>query len=219
MIDRDKKKPPLPSMPLGSAGRFIAGYFWFILKNIAGWTMILSSLVIGPLIPGPGGIPLFLLGFALISFPGKRRLTSRVLRGRPISLRSRRTRIAVIAVAVILPAGLYVLDRYLPAPKRIPPLNPVSLAGAYLLAVVAVGLLAILFLLGLNLLLKIIPRGRRRVRPWLRHRGIRLLPPRYRLWFHPDGRCERHSVREEIVEIHERHHERIRAMWRRIRLR
>jgi hypothetical protein len=40
--------------------------------------------VAGPLVPGPGGIPLFLIGFALISFPGKRRLTARVLRGKPV---------------------------------------------------------------------------------------------------------------------------------------
>ena len=44
---------------------------------------ILLSFVAGPLVPGPGGIPLFLIGFTLISFPGKRRLTARVLRGTP----------------------------------------------------------------------------------------------------------------------------------------
>jgi len=34
-------------------------------------------MVMGPLVPGPGGLPLFLIGFGLITFPGKRRITAR----------------------------------------------------------------------------------------------------------------------------------------------
>src|SRR5688500_232144 len=61
----------------------LAAWFWFILKNVLGWLMILSTPFLGP-IPGPGGIVLFIVGFGLVSFPGKRRVTARMLRGRPI---------------------------------------------------------------------------------------------------------------------------------------
>jgi len=33
---------------------FFAGYFWFILKNVIGWTLMLSALPIGIVVPGPG---------------------------------------------------------------------------------------------------------------------------------------------------------------------
>src|SRR6476646_3617405 len=64
--------------------RYFADYFWFILKNVIGWIFILASPVLGVTLPGPGGIPVFLIGFALVTFPGKRKLTSRVMRGRPL---------------------------------------------------------------------------------------------------------------------------------------
>src|SRR6476620_11216075 len=77
--------PLPPRAPASTRGqRFLASRYWLVLKNVLGWTLILLSFVAGPLVPGPGGIPLFLIGFALISFPGKRRLTARVLRGRPV---------------------------------------------------------------------------------------------------------------------------------------
>src|SRR5687768_4928245 len=57
-------------------------YFWFVLKNVLGWIFILGSLPVGLAVPGPGGIPLFLIGFALVTFPGKRRITTHVMRGR-----------------------------------------------------------------------------------------------------------------------------------------
>src|SRR3954451_13184234 len=65
---------------------FFSDYFWFIFKNVIGWLLILSSLPIGVALPGPGGIPLFLIGFALVTFPGKRQLTSRVMRGRGLPI-------------------------------------------------------------------------------------------------------------------------------------
>src|SRR6476660_8147226 len=74
------------SSPLSRRQRFLKSWFWFILKNILGWVLILAAFAAGPLVPGPGGIPLFLIGFALITFPGKRRLTARVLRGRPLRI-------------------------------------------------------------------------------------------------------------------------------------
>src|SRR6185436_11852003 len=69
--------------------QFFTSYFWFIVKNVIGWIFILGSLPIGIALPGPGGIPLFLIGFALVTFPGKRRLTARVLRGRRMQLEAR----------------------------------------------------------------------------------------------------------------------------------
>src|SRR5689334_23334480 len=55
-----------------------ANWFWFVVKNVIGWLLILTAMVMGPLVPGPGGLPLFLIGFALITFPGKRRITARI---------------------------------------------------------------------------------------------------------------------------------------------
>src|SRR5687767_15333894 len=36
---------------------------WFVVKNVIGWALIVSAFPLGALIPGPGGIPLFLIGF------------------------------------------------------------------------------------------------------------------------------------------------------------
>src|SRR5215831_17303789 len=65
---------------------FLTGYFWFIFKNVIGWILILSSPVLGVTVPGPGGLPAFLIGFGLVTFPGKRKLTSRVMRGRGLPI-------------------------------------------------------------------------------------------------------------------------------------
>ena len=65
---------------------FLSGYFWFIFKNVVGWILILSSPVLGLTFPGPGGAPAFIIGFALVTFPGKRKLTSRVMRGRGLPI-------------------------------------------------------------------------------------------------------------------------------------
>ena len=88
--------PPPPAAPpaqldyatpgLLGMHRYFADYFWFILKNVIGWTFILASPVLGVALPGPGGIPVFLIGFALVTFPGKRKITSRVMRGKPLRL-------------------------------------------------------------------------------------------------------------------------------------
>src|SRR5260221_2403532 len=79
--------PAAADAAMGSGARRpsrVLGYLWLVLKNVIGWVMILGSGPVGLAVPGPGGIPLFLIGFALISFPGKRRLTARVLKGKPI---------------------------------------------------------------------------------------------------------------------------------------
>jgi hypothetical protein len=66
---------------LGGNPGFFAEYFWFMVRNLVGLVFVVGAMVLGPL-PGPGGIVLFLIGFGLIAFPGKRRLTVRTLRGR-----------------------------------------------------------------------------------------------------------------------------------------
>src|SRR6476620_4415236 len=103
--------PPHPE-PLPSRGqRFLASYYWLVLKNVIGWLLILASFVAGPLVPGPGGIPLFLIGFALVSFPGKRRLTARVLRGRPVHFPPWPFAFVALVTALAVPALVLPLAR------------------------------------------------------------------------------------------------------------
>src|SRR2546423_11001252 len=56
----------------------IKDWVWFLVNNIIGWVLILLAWPVGLALPGPGGLPMFLIGFALITFPGKRHLTARV---------------------------------------------------------------------------------------------------------------------------------------------
>lgn len=165
--------------------RFGGKYLWFLLKNVLGWILIIGAVITGPL-PGPNGLPMFLVGFALITFPGKRRLTSRVLRGRRVGLRSWRYYV-LGALASISISGLGVL--FLEQSARVGHLVRGLKSG--LGAEVAFGVLTLLgmsvviilpFLV--NGLLMAMPRIRRHVRPALRKMGIHLLPPR---WYrHPD---------------------------------
>lgn len=169
--------PPLESR----AQRFFAGYSWLILKNLIGWPLILTSFVAGPLVPGPGGIVLFLIGFALVTFPGKRKLTARVLRGRRIRLRGRSLMLAIVGLALIVPALVLMLEvhhlQWLPSGFSDSPSRGLA---SYLAGVVVTGLAACGAVLLLNLLLRAMPPIRRRVRPWLRRHRIHLLPPRRR---------------------------------------
>src|SRR3712207_1367483 len=71
---------------------------WFVLKNILGWVLILGAFPLGALIPGPGGIPLFLIGFGLITFPGKRHFTARLMRGIPVTRDSRLFAFAIVSL-------------------------------------------------------------------------------------------------------------------------
>jgi hypothetical protein len=155
------------------------------LKNLIGWALILVALVAGPLVPGPGGLPLFLVGFALISFPGKRRLTARVLRGRPVGFRPAPFVLICAAAALIAPALVLLAVRHRPrwlAQARAGALarGPVAVAALYLIVGAVAWVLVRLTPHALNVLLGITARARRKFRPWLRHHRIRLLPPRWR---------------------------------------
>jgi glycosyltransferase 2 family protein len=186
---------------------------WFILKNLIGWLLILSSFPLGAFIPGPGGIPLFLIGFGLITFPGKRRLVARVLRGRPIPAGSRLFKVAAVLLAVVLP-GLALL--YLLKSGRIGRewlhAHPWIVAGAYVVLAMLLTWVGIHSRGVLNRLIARIPKIRRKVRPWLRRKGIDLLPRRRRKRI---VRQDGHGIQDdpEIIEIHERHMNRMRRGW------
>jgi len=169
-------------LPRRSRGqRFLTSRYWLILKNVIGWVLILLSFAAGPLVPGPGGIPLFLIGFALISFPGKRRLTARVLRGKPVRFRG--GPFVLISLGVALSAAALALPL---ARSRSPWLatqtskSPLALAVLYVITVAVIWLIARFTPHVLNLLLRLIAAARHKFRPWLRRHHIRLLPPRWR---------------------------------------
>lgn len=194
----------------------VATWTWFLLKNLIGWVLIVSAFPLGAFIPGPGGIPLFLIGFGLVSFPGKRAITARVLRGRRVPRDSRAFQYVVAVLAALLPAAVfvYLVQSGVIEFRRTRHFGLV-VASVY---VVSAGLIwwAGLHSYGLlNWLLARVPRMRRKIRPWLRRVGIDLLPPRRRRWglVLRDG----HVVREtdpEIIEIHQRHFTRLRRTWR-----
>jgi hypothetical protein len=202
----------------------VATWAWFVVKNVLGWALMLGSVPLGALIPGPGGIPLFIIGFGLVSFPGKRAITARVLRGRPVSRDSRAFQYAVAVLAALLPAaGFAYLVKSGHVEVRRTGHFGLTVASAYAMTA------GVLWWLGLhsygllNGLLARLPRMRRRVRPWLRRAGIDLLPPRRRSRrAHPhgfpvianaDGTRPRPEPDPEILEIHPRHFTRLRRAW------
>ena len=186
---------------------FIRQYAWFLAKNVLGWALILGSMVLGPLLPGPGGIPMFLVGFALITFPGKRRLTSHVLRGRSFHPSKRYRRLAV-AIWLILPAPVAWAGSHIPAVERWAASRGISqstfwLGGYFVIALFALAVLRLGPYL-VNCCMPVMPRIRRTVRPMLRHLGIHLLPPR------------RHG-QEEILRFHESWRARVSETWKKLR--
>ena len=140
---------------------------------------MLSALVLGSFFPVPIGTPLFLIGFAMISLPGKRRLTSSALRGIPIRLYTRKALWWRLAISLLLPpTALWFL-----AFQRWPVLHPsqmtlVRLCTVYALAIAGAWVLTWIVLRAVNVVVRILPKIRRRVRPWMRQHGINLLPPR-----------------------------------------
>ncbi len=197
---------------------YFTGYFWFILKNVIGWVLILASIPIGITVPGPGGIPAFLIGFALVTFPGKRRLTSRVMRGRPIDLEAEIFTFATAVVSVLVTLVLlwFISDRYEKLLEEYH-LKAAQLVGICLLALVVTWLVTRLALNVLNWVLQTMPRIRRRIRPWLRRQGINVLPPRRRRTAVPNANGTGVTMAagggDEILEFHERHHDRLQWFW------
>ena len=191
-----------------------ANWFWFILKNVIGWILILTAMVMGPLVPGPGGLPVFFIGFGLITFPGKRRITARVLSGAPIDPQSRAYQRGVALIGVLLPAAVLIYlayERLLPYRDR--PKAPWVYGAIYV--VTALSLWAWGGRSGrmVNWILRLVPRIRRKIRPWLRRRGIDLLPPRRRRRPVAPGGPITRDPDEEILAIHERHQHRLESVW------
>ena len=199
--------------------RFIHGYARTLAKNVIGWLLILVSLVLGPTVPGPGGIPVFLIGFAMVSFPGKRQLTARVLRGRPIGRPHRIYHLVSLAISLLL-ASVATLFFNLNSHRR------AWLAGAVddpqlvilcaYFALVAIFWTAMRLLPSIvNLFLPWVPRIRRKIRPWMRQHGLHLLPPRHRDRHAPFDLGPR--PHDEILEFTERFSAQFRPLWRRWR--
>jgi hypothetical protein len=190
-----------------------ANWFWFAVKNIVGWLLILTAMVMGPLVPGPGGLPLFLIGFGLITFPGKRRITARVLSGAPVDPQSRAYRRGVAGVAIFAPAVtlaylLYEFPGLHNGTRRVTAMY----LGLYVLAAIVLRIVAMRAVGLINLGMRIVPKIRRKIRPWLRRRGIDLLPPRRRHRRIAGGPMTREPD-PEILSIHKRHQDRVEHVW------
>jgi len=212
-----QSNPPKPpeAIPRLGGGAFFAQWFGFILKNLLGYVFLVLAVVLGP-VPGPGGIILFLIGFALISFPGKRRLTVRIFRGSRFELRHWFAHVLAVVIAGLLPAILlwWFVWRdkgWLGHRTFLPYETALIYAG---LGMLSWGLAQGLMRLG-NWLIFAFPKLRRRFRPWLRHRGVDLLPPRIRQRVRePDGTFAwKHHDTGEVVRFHPRHGDRLRKIW------
>lgn len=177
--------------------------------------MILVSPVIGVLLPGPFGLPLFLIGFALVTFPGKRRITARILHGRPLPLSRRLVSWGTATLAVILPALLfwYIAQQEIVFVQHLleVPLRWIIPAGvaSYLIVMIVIWFLSRLILGITNRILRLIPLARRRIRPWLRKRGIMVLPPRRANRNATDAQMD-----QDILELSPRQQQRVHRVWR-----
>ena len=168
--------------------------------------------MLGIVLPGPGGFPVFIIGFALVTFPGKR---SRPALPPRAAVEDRRPRLR--------DRGDLPVDRdpgHRPVGDRVPPgsteheLRARSTSYAeeqrrvlyVILACLIIFLVTRVSLKMANGLLHLLPRIRRKFRPWMKRQGLKLLPPRRRKAADP-------LPEDEILEIAPRHQHRIRAMW------
>jgi glycosyltransferase 2 family protein len=199
-------------------------YVWFIVHNLVGWILILASGPIGMLIPGPGGLPIFLIGFALITFPGKRHLTARVMRGVPVNPENRGYRWLVLTLAILVPAGVISWLAWLMGKKNWIWLDKEYWVGFWryapvpmLVFICYVGMAMLIWVFGIrgvriiNMGLALVPKARRKARPWMRRKGLDLLPPRRRARLRRQG----YDVDHNILEIDQRHRDRLKQWWNR----
>ena len=197
--------------------RFLREYSWAILRNIIGWILMLAALPIGFALPGPFGFPIFIVGFALVTFPGKRKLTARVLRGRRLNIETRYFAMSAGVLAILIPAIVVwiVAVRYEETIRHLvetyTPKKSVFIVVPLLL-IVLTWLVTRLSLKLLNGVLALLPTFRRKIRPWLRKKGFKLLPPRRR-----QMKDEPPIPEDEILEIDPHHQHRLREAWTRLR--
>jgi hypothetical protein len=199
-------------------------YFWFLFNNIVGWLFILLAGPVGLTFPGPGGLPLFLIGFAMITLPGKRALTSRVMRGIPVNSNSRLYRWIAGVIAFSAPGMLfswlswfiyhdqrrwYLLsrDQWLDIWKQAPWQTLLFLV--YLCLVTLIWIFAVHGAWIINLGLALVPYVRRKARPWMRRKGLDLLPPRRRKRLLQKGA----PADEGILEIDPRYQHFAQRLW------
>src|SRR5256714_213473 len=203
---------PMPQFSIARIRQFFRDYAWFIVRNVIGWVLIVASLPVGLVLPGPAGFPIFLIGFALVTFPGKRKLTARVLRGRRLRIEDRAYAIVAGFFAIAIPGIAWwiiwvhyeetirrLIAQYTPK-KSVFVLTP-------LLAVLVTWLVTRLSLKLLNGLLRLLPRFRRKFRPWLQNKGLKLLPPRRR------RKQTEQPDQDEILEISATQRRRFKKVW------
>jgi uncharacterized membrane protein YbhN (UPF0104 family) len=140
----------------------------------------------------------------------------RIFRGRKFPLRYWLPHVAAIVLALILPIGVMWWFVWRGHAHNRPNMLPKAGWFAVYAGLVALAWLVIwgMFLF-FNWLIKVMPKIRRTIRPWLRHRGIDLLPPRLRRRVHlPDGTFDfRKHPEGDIFRVHERHRARFRILW------
>jgi len=196
----------------------LQGQFWFILRNVLGWFLILSALPVGIALPGPGGVPIFLIGFALATIPGKRRMTTRFMRGRAVRVNQSlvATFVTVGSVAAFVGIGWFFSAKFEWIVGKLN-LTQGEYGRIVAFAIAACGLAVPVVYVGVrlgvwgvNLFLRGLPMARRLVRPWMRRRGLRLLPPRRVL---VDGQLEQVDE-DEIIAVSQTTQARARATGR-----
>src|SRR5688572_8550695 len=191
---------------------FLQDYAWFIVRNIIGWVLILCSPMLGAFVPGPGGLPVFLIGFALVTFPGKRKLTARVLRGRRLHIEDKWYLYIAAFISIAIPGavGWIAWKQYEENIKHFIAEIAPERSFYVLLIILAVSLTWLMTRLSLKMLnglLRLLPRIRRKFRPWMKRRGLHLLPPRRKS-------SEEPPPQDEILELAAHHQHRFREIWR-----
>jgi hypothetical protein len=211
----EQSPPPRPAEPARDPAGYLVRYAAVIVKNIVGWALMLAALGLGSFFPIPIGTPLFLIGFAMITLPGKRKLTSGALRGIPIKLHTRTAFWWRLAASLLLPPAVLWFLEFQRWPVLHPSQMPLGrLCLVYSLAILSAWALTWLFLHAVNAVVRILPKVRRRVRPWMRDHGINLLPPRRKRRFPLSSQSQASSQSgedERILSInagHARHRDR-----------
>ena len=215
LLDYEVAKPVKLSLE-----SLVRGYFWVIFKNVVGWLAIVASPILGVLLPGPGGIPLFIIGFALVTFPGKRKLTTHVFRGRQLPIDSPLFTGLITFFSVIVTVGLMwlIFERFEWIVAKVPILgryaggNVTKLLGIAVLALPATMIVAWIGLKILNyILIRWVPPIRRFLRRTLSKYGVKLLPTRRRRI--GGGGVE--LVHDEIIGLDASRARKLRRAWTR----